>query len=226
MEENPAAVRDAEANAEINGIENARFVAQPRGSFFRAWGPGRPPASLTVVLDPPRAGCAPAVLNRSSPFALQPSFMCPAIPARSRGIWRFLPRGGYQVQEVQPVDLFPHTPHIETVVKLTRMRKWNARFPKKTRPTKKSPASSGNPKTIAVIGASPKRERPSHWISIYLKDHGYKVIPVNPGHMEILGDPCYKSLSDVPNRSISSTFSATRRPSRASWMKPSRRKPK
>jgi len=53
-------------------------------------------------------------------------------------------------------------------------------------------------KTIAVIGASPKRERPAHWISIYLKDHGYKVIPVNPGQTEILGDPCYNSLSDVP----------------------------
>jgi len=53
-------------------------------------------------------------------------------------------------------------------------------------------------KVIAVIGASPKPERPSHWISIYLKDHGYKVIPVNPGHEEILGARCFKSLSDVP----------------------------
>ena len=52
-------------------------------------------------------------------------------------------------------------------------------------------------KVIAVIGASPKPERPSHQISIYLKDQGYKVIPVNPGHTEILGDLCYKSLTDV-----------------------------
>ncbi len=53
-------------------------------------------------------------------------------------------------------------------------------------------------KVIAVIGASLKPERPSHWISKYLKEHGYKVIPVNPGHTEILGDKCYKSLSEVP----------------------------
>ena len=53
-------------------------------------------------------------------------------------------------------------------------------------------------KVIAVIGASLKPERPSHWISIYLKEHGYRVIPVNPGHTEILGDRCYKSLSEIP----------------------------
>src|SRR5437016_13434667 len=53
-------------------------------------------------------------------------------------------------------------------------------------------------KTIAVIGASLKPDRPSHWISVYLKEQGYKVIPVNPGHTEILGDKCYKSLSEIP----------------------------
>jgi predicted CoA-binding protein len=53
-------------------------------------------------------------------------------------------------------------------------------------------------KTIAVIGASLKPERPAHWISVYLKEQGYQVIPVNPGHAEILGDKCYKSLSEIP----------------------------
>ena len=53
-------------------------------------------------------------------------------------------------------------------------------------------------KVIAVIGASLKPERPSHWISIYLKEQGYRVIPVNPGHSEILGDKCFKSLSEIP----------------------------
>src|SRR5438132_4231516 len=53
-------------------------------------------------------------------------------------------------------------------------------------------------KTIAVIGASVKPERPAHWISVYLKEQGYRVIPVNPGQSEVLGDKCYKSLSDIP----------------------------
>jgi predicted CoA-binding protein len=54
-------------------------------------------------------------------------------------------------------------------------------------------------KTIAVIGASLKPERPSHWISIYLKEQGYTVIPVNPGLSEVLGDKCYKNLTEVPD---------------------------
>jgi predicted CoA-binding protein len=54
-------------------------------------------------------------------------------------------------------------------------------------------------KTIAVVGLSPKPERPSHGVSAYMQAQGYKIIPVNPGHSEILGEKCYRSLEDVPN---------------------------
>jgi predicted CoA-binding protein len=53
-------------------------------------------------------------------------------------------------------------------------------------------------KVIAVVGLSPKPERPSHGVSAYMKDQGYTIIPVNPGHAEILGEKAYKSLLDVP----------------------------
>jgi predicted CoA-binding protein len=53
-------------------------------------------------------------------------------------------------------------------------------------------------KTIAVIGLSPKEDRPSHYVSAYMKVQGYKIIPVNPGQTQLLGEPCYKSLLDVP----------------------------
>lgn len=53
-------------------------------------------------------------------------------------------------------------------------------------------------KTIAVIGFSPKPDRPSHNIFFYLKDQGYAVYPVNPGLSEFEGEKVYKSLSDVP----------------------------
>ncbi len=53
-------------------------------------------------------------------------------------------------------------------------------------------------KTIAVVGASPKPERDSHKIAKYLLDAGYRMIPVNPGQPEILGQKCYASLRDIP----------------------------
>ena len=52
--------------------------------------------------------------------------------------------------------------------------------------------------TIAVVGCSPDPARPSHAIARYLIESGYRMIPVNPHHREILGLPCYPSLSDIP----------------------------
>ena len=53
--------------------------------------------------------------------------------------------------------------------------------------------------TIAVVGLSPKKQRPSYMVAEYLLDAGYTVIPVNPGHNEILGRKCYPNLSAVPD---------------------------
>ena len=54
-------------------------------------------------------------------------------------------------------------------------------------------------KTIAVVGMSPKTERPSHYVSMYMKEQGYNIIPVNPGHDVIAGMKSYPSLLDIPN---------------------------
>jgi len=53
-------------------------------------------------------------------------------------------------------------------------------------------------KTIAVVGMSPKPERPSHYVALYLREHGYTIIPVNPGQTEIAGETCYPSLLEIP----------------------------
>jgi len=53
-------------------------------------------------------------------------------------------------------------------------------------------------KKIAVVGISPKEERDSHKVAKYLLDHGYDVVPVNPGQKEILGKTCFKTLKDIP----------------------------
>lgn len=51
---------------------------------------------------------------------------------------------------------------------------------------------------IAVVGLSPKAHRPSHYVSAYMKEAGYEVVPVNPGHDSLLGERCYPSLSALP----------------------------
>ncbi len=53
-------------------------------------------------------------------------------------------------------------------------------------------------RTIAVVGCSPRPERPGHYVAKYLQDLGYRIIPVNPGQTEILGEKCYASLRDIP----------------------------
>lgn len=53
-------------------------------------------------------------------------------------------------------------------------------------------------KTVAVVGVSHKEERDSHKVAKYLKDHGYKMIPVNPKYREVLGEACYPDLKSVP----------------------------
>ena len=56
------------------------------------------------------------------------------------------------------------------------------------------------PRTVAVVGCSPNPERDSHRIARLLQVRGHRVIPVNPGHREILGETCYASLRDIPEQ--------------------------
>ncbi len=53
-------------------------------------------------------------------------------------------------------------------------------------------------KTIAVIGLSETPAKPSHYVSAYMQQHGYKIYPVNPSIPEVLGEKSYASLSDLP----------------------------
>src|SRR3546814_667695 len=57
-------------------------------------------------------------------------------------------------------------------------------------------------RSIAMVGASPKWNRPSYFAMKYLQEKGYRVIPVNPGHAggEILGETVYATLSDIPDK--------------------------
>jgi len=55
-------------------------------------------------------------------------------------------------------------------------------------------------KVIAVVGLSADWYRPSFFAAKYMQEHGYRVIPVNPRYPEILGERCFASLADIPER--------------------------
>lgn len=53
-------------------------------------------------------------------------------------------------------------------------------------------------RTIAVVGLSADRLRPSHVVAKYMQEHGYRIIPVNPKYQEVLGEKCYPNLRSIP----------------------------
>ncbi len=56
----------------------------------------------------------------------------------------------------------------------------------------------GSSRVIAIVGLSPNAERPSNVVARYLKENGYRIIPVNPREKEILGETCYPDLGSIP----------------------------
>ena len=118
VEANTAAVADGEASRALNRIPPAqcRWVAANVETAL-----GRAPARDTVVLDPPREGCSAAVLQRL--FAERKPALAVYVSCNPDTLARdlaFAARRGYQVESLQPVDMFPHTPHVETVAVLRR----------------------------------------------------------------------------------------------------------
>jgi 23S rRNA (uracil1939-C5)-methyltransferase len=111
-----SAVEDARRNATANGIENAEFRF---GDLKEALDDPTLEKPDLVVLDPPRGGTHPKTIQRlaeMSPPKIVYVSCNPAILARDLAV--LIP--AYNIREIQPVDLFPHTGHIETVVALVR----------------------------------------------------------------------------------------------------------
>ena len=75
----------------------------------------------------------------------------------------------------------------------------NCEFPDHNPSSKEIIECLARSKRIAVVGLSPKEERDSNKVARYLMEHGYEIVPVNPGQKEILGQKCYKTLMDIPS---------------------------
>ncbi len=114
VESDARAVADAEASARLSGVENCIFTAGDAATVLARLAETRPTA---VVLDPPRSGAAPDVLAAildAAPAKVVYVSCNPATLARDLKILSDL----YQVVTVTPVDMFPHTAHIEVVAEL------------------------------------------------------------------------------------------------------------
>ena len=123
VEENREAVADGVASRRLNNVteQQCRFVTRRVEDFLRT--PRQ--AFETVVLDPPRAGCSTAVIGSlfkgiSPPLAIYVSCSPEALARDLGAIVRF----GYEVRSLQPVDMFPHTAHVETVAVLKKTGYW------------------------------------------------------------------------------------------------------
>ena len=115
----PEAIEDAKTNSKVNKIDNTAFFAGDmkdilNDEFIRQHG-----TPDIVITDPPRAGMHPDVVNvilKAAPTRIVYVSCNPATQARDLALLD----AEYEVMAVQPVDMFPHTPHVENVVLLKK----------------------------------------------------------------------------------------------------------
>jgi 23S rRNA (uracil1939-C5)-methyltransferase len=115
----PEAIEDAKVNSEINGIDDTLFFAGDMKDLLTDEFIQKHGKPDVIITDPPRAGMHPDVVRvimNAAPKRLVYVSCNPATQARDLALLDPM----YKVAEVQPVDMFPHTPHVENVVLLTR----------------------------------------------------------------------------------------------------------
>ncbi|MBQ7296380.1 MAG: 23S rRNA (uracil(1939)-C(5))-methyltransferase RlmD [Clostridia bacterium] len=119
VELNSDAVRDAKMNSKINSAENIRFFCADAGKFMVGMAEEKEKVDV-VFMDPPRAGSDIPFLK--SIATLKPErvvYVSCNVETQARDL-AYLCKSGYKVKKIQPVDMFPHTNHVETVVLLNR----------------------------------------------------------------------------------------------------------
>lgn len=113
----PSAVADARANALRNGITNARFV---EGDALAGLSFDGLPAPDVCVVDPPRAGLHPKLVPRLAALGQRRIVYVSCNPNTAANDVALLATLGWRVRSIRPIDLFPHTPHIESVLRLEK----------------------------------------------------------------------------------------------------------
>lgn len=128
-----SAIVDARQNAAHNGIENAEFVSLDAGAFMQAFAVKRADEDaggsadgssdrdeLVLLMDPPRAGSSERFLDAAAQMAPDRIVYISCNPQTQARDVAYLRRAGYEVDAVCPVDMFPHTDHVECICRMRR----------------------------------------------------------------------------------------------------------
>ena len=121
VELNRQAVQDAIINAKINQVQNIRFVCDDAGKFLQK-AAAKNEVPEVVIMDPPRAGSDEAFLSAlvyASPKKVVYISCNPETQARDV---QYLTKHGYKIMNMQPVDLFPHTDHVENIALIQKVK--------------------------------------------------------------------------------------------------------
>jgi len=121
IEEFAPAIAQAELNAEKNGIKNADFIAGKAEQILPQLAQnGLQPQ--VIMLDPPRAGCHSLVISTIAEMKAERIVYVSCDPGTLARDLRQFAQFGYELQKVQPVDMFPQTAHVECVVLMSRVK--------------------------------------------------------------------------------------------------------
>lgn len=118
VEVNEAGAQWAANNVALNGFDNVSILQADAEAIFSKI--DTPPEKTAVVIDPPRKGCTPEFLAQLVAFGPERIVYVSCDPATQVRDYKILRESNYQLEEVQPFDLFPHTRHVENVMVLTK----------------------------------------------------------------------------------------------------------
>lgn len=116
----PEAIEDARSNALLNEIKNVKFEVGASEDIIPLWKEQGIEADV-IVVDPPRKGCDPRLLDTILEMKPERVVYVSCNPSTLARDLRVLEDGGYRTVEVTPVDMFPHTVHVESVAMLVRV---------------------------------------------------------------------------------------------------------
>lgn len=120
VELNPEAVKDAISNCKRNAMNNAKFYCADAGDFMEALADEGESADV-VFMDPPRAGSSKKFIESLVKMAPERVVYISCNPETLARDLQLITKKGYEVKAIQPVDMFPHTNHIETVCLLSKL---------------------------------------------------------------------------------------------------------